>query len=77
MTKKIVKWYKRVKTWKVVLGIITPIASGELLAFFADVVLPTWVHVAVGVAAILAFYLKMVVKDDNNNGIVDSFEDNE
>lgn len=71
------KWYKRYNTWNTVLMILTPIASGEILAMFAHIELPTWVHIAVGIASGLVLYLKMFLKDDNHNGIVDKFENNE
>lgn len=69
--KKAVRWYQSMKTWKVVMAVLTPVASGEVLAFFAKVELPVWVHTLVGGSALLLLYVKIFVKDENNDGIVD------
>ncbi len=73
---KIVKWYKRAKTWKVTTAILTPIASGEVIVYFSNVELPTFVNVLVGASAIILLYVKTfnIGKDDNQNGIADTFE---
>ena len=68
---KVVKFWKRYNTWQTVIKILTPIASGELIAFFVNFELPTWVHVFVGCIAVALFYLKMFVKDENKDGIID------
>jgi len=73
---KKVKWYQKVNSWNKVIMYISPLAGGEVLAFFANVDLPKWVHVAVGVITAFVFYLKMFNKDENKNGIVDHYEDN-
>lgn len=68
---KVVKFWKRYNTWQTVIKVLTPIASGELIAFFAKFELPNWVHGIAGFIAVLLFYLKMFVKDENKDGIID------
>lgn len=68
------KWYEKYNNWKTIFLVLTPIASGELLAYFSNVTLPTWVHVLVGCCAVFMFFAKTFIKDDNNNGKVDKFE---
>lgn len=65
------KWYKKYNTWQTVIKVLTPIASGELLAFFINFELPHWVHIMAGSVAVVLFYLKIFVKDENNDGIID------
>lgn len=65
------KWFKRMKMWQVITAVLTPIASGELLAFFAKIELPVWVHVTVGVCAVVTFYIKIFIKDVDGDGIID------
>lgn len=71
---KVIKWYQKYNTWNTVLMVLTPISSGELIAFFANIELPSWVHVVVGLCAGVVLYLKMFMKDENHNGIIDQFE---
>jgi hypothetical protein len=69
--KKVIRWYMKMKTWKVIFAILTPLASGEVIAFFTGVTLPSWVHVVVGVSAAFLLYAKLFIKDENNDGIID------
>ncbi len=71
---RVAKWYKKYNTWKTIMGILTPIAGGEVVAAFANVHLPAWVHVTVGFCALALLVLKGVVKDDDGNGILDIFQ---
>lgn len=72
---KPIKWHHKVNTWNKVIMYLSPIAGGEIIAFFANVELPKWVHVSVGVVAAVVFYLKLFNKDQNGNGIVDHYEE--
>lgn len=71
---KVIKWYKKYNTWQTVISVLSPIAGGEVVAFFTGFALPTWVHVTVGFIAVALFYLRMFAVDKNGNGIIDSFE---
>ena len=73
---KVIKWYKKYNTWNTVLMVLTPISGGEIIAFFSHVEIPVWAHAIVGVCAGLVLYMKMFMKDENNNGIIDAFEKN-
>ncbi len=69
--KAVPRWYKKMAFWKVATLILAPIASGELLLFFTKFELPTWVHITVGVCAVISFYIKLFVKDEDGDGVVD------
>lgn len=71
MTNKVTRWYHRMKTWKVVTAILTPIATGEIIVAFSSVTIPTFVHVVIGVAALILLYIKIFVKDEDGDGIID------
>lgn len=68
---KVIKWYQKYNTWNTVLGILTPIAGGELAAAFAGVQLPAWAHSIAGFCALAVIVLRVVVKDVDGNGIID------
>ena len=70
----VVKWYKKYDTWNRVIAILTPIAGGEIVAAFANVQLPTWVHVVVGFSALALLVLKVFVKDEDGDGILDALQ---
>jgi hypothetical protein len=69
------KWNK-IDTWNKVIMVLTPIAGGEIVAFFNNITLPNWAHALVGISAAAVLYLKMFVKDEDRNGIVDWFDRN-
>jgi membrane protein YqaA with SNARE-associated domain len=71
---KKIKWYHKVNTWNKVIVWLSPVAGGEILALFANVPLPNYVHVIFGCIAAFVFYLKMFVKDENKDGVIDHFE---
>jgi hypothetical protein len=71
---KKVKWYQKVNSWNKVIMYISPLAGGEVLAFFTNFALPAWVHAVFGVSATVVLYLKMFVKDENKNGVIDHFD---
>lgn len=71
MTNRVIRWYHRMKTWKVITAILTPIAGGEILVAFNHITLPTWVHVVVGSSAAILLYIKIFVKDVDGDGIID------
>ena len=73
MTKKIIKWYKKMKFWQFIMYIFTPIAitgEGAILALDGN---KLW-HIAVFAAVVITGYIKYMITDNNNDGIVDSFE---
>lgn len=70
-----VKWHHKVNTWNKVIMYLSPLAGGEVLALFANFPLPVWVHGVVGVSAAVVLYLKMFVKDENKDGIIDHFQE--
>lgn len=73
MTKKIIRWYKKMTFWNFVLKVIAPIATGgELAVYFAEGH-PSFYWI-IGIAAGITIYIKAFFKDDNKNGIVDLFE---
>lgn len=72
---KPIKWHWKVSSWNKVIMYLSPLAGGEVLALFANFTLPHWVHGVVGVAAAIVLYIKMFVKDENKDGIIDHFQE--
>lgn len=70
----IYKWYEKYNTWRTVISVLTPLATGEIAAFYGAITLPEWFHYIAGTAATLVLFVKLVFTDANNNGIVDKFE---
>lgn len=70
----IYKWYEKYNTWKTVLAVCTPIATGEVANYFGAITLPNWVHVITGSAATIVLFTKLFFTDNNGNGITDRFE---
>lgn len=70
MTKKIVKWYKKMRFWNFVGFIVAPLViggEGAIISLEGDL----WLHLLVFGAICIAGYIKYYVKDENNDGIVD------
>ena len=72
---KKIKWHWKVSSWNKVIMYLSPIAGGELAAFFTNYALPAWAHAVFGIAATIVLYLKMFVKDENKDGIIDHFQE--
>lgn len=69
--KKAVRWYRKMQTWTMIFAILTAIAGGEAFSYFAKIELPAFVHYIVGTCGALLVILKLIIKDVNNDGIVD------
>lgn len=73
MTRRIIKWYKKVSFWNKLRGMLGLIGiGGEITLYFRDVY-SGWMIVA-GIATFILGGITYIVEDANKNGIVDIFE---
>jgi len=74
MTKQVVGWYKKMSFWTKIKAVLVACGAGGEITILIQDSAPWWHGIVVG-ATFVSIVITNFVKDMNNNGIVDSFED--
>lgn len=73
---KVVGWFKKMSFWTKIKAVLVACGAGGEVTILIQDSAPWWHGIVVG-ATFASILITNFIKDVNNNGIVDSFEDEE